>query len=88
MRGCLADYRKQRQIEKAQSFNLEASGQRTGGHCCLRQGAGISTLIHLLPGKAKRQEAFEIANSIATADLHVDEQKQELLDTIRKVLKL
>ena len=46
----------------------------------------LKTLIELLPNKDDRIEAFEIANSIATADLIVDELEENMLDRIKDVL--
>lgn len=48
----------------------------------------INTLIKLLPRKESRLEAFEIANSIATADFHLDQAEKDILEKIRNVLKL
>lgn len=48
----------------------------------------IRTLTKLLPNKADRIEAFEIANSIATADMEVDEKEKALLADIQQALKL
>jgi hypothetical protein len=41
-----------------------------------------------LPQKADRIEAFEIANSIATADMEIDQKEKDLLAAIQRTLKL
>lgn len=48
----------------------------------------LATLIHLLPNKDDRIEAFEIANSIANADLVLDEQEEAMLEKIKNALRL
>jgi tellurite resistance protein len=50
--------------------------------------AAIDTLPKLLRLKADRAKAFDIANSIATADKKIDKREDELLDRIKSVLKL
>jgi tellurite resistance protein len=50
--------------------------------------AAIDTLPKLLRLKADRAKAFDIANSIATADKKIDKREEELLDRIKSVLKL
>jgi uncharacterized tellurite resistance protein B-like protein len=48
----------------------------------------LRTLSSLLPQKADRIEAFEIANSIATADMELDQKEKDLLADIQRTLKL
>jgi len=48
----------------------------------------INTLPELLPSQAEREDAFEIANAIAMADLNIDENEQKLLDRIHTLLEL
>lgn len=48
----------------------------------------LGTLIHLLPNKEDRVEAFEIANSIATADLDLDSFEEEMLGKLKLALRL
>jgi tellurite resistance protein len=48
----------------------------------------LKTLTALLPEKDDRIEAFEIANSIASADLELDAPEQELLSEIKDILGL
>jgi tellurite resistance protein len=48
----------------------------------------IDALPALLPKKSDREEVFEIANSIAAANLQIDKQEQQLLDRIKAVLTL
>lgn len=48
----------------------------------------LKALPKLLPKKVERVEAFEIANSIAGADLEIHEKEQEVLDKIKKILRL
>ena len=50
--------------------------------------SAIKTLPKLLPKKADRIEVFEIANSVATANLSIDEDEQAMLDHIKEVLKI
>ena len=52
-----------------------------------KQGA-LKALPKLLTRKASRQKAFEIAYSVAQADLEIDRQEQEMLDQIKAILKL
>jgi pimeloyl-ACP methyl ester carboxylesterase len=52
------------------------------------QDEAIKSLIKLLPRKDDRLEAFEIANSIATADMELDPKEEALLDKIKKTLKI
>jgi pimeloyl-ACP methyl ester carboxylesterase len=52
------------------------------------QDEAIKSLIKLLPRKDDRIEAFEIANSIATADMKLDSAEEALLDNIKKTLKI
>lgn len=48
----------------------------------------LKTLITLIPEKADREEAFEIANSVATADMKLDADESRLLESIKGILKL
>ena len=52
------------------------------------QDEAIKSMIKLLPGKDEREAAFEIANSIATADMELDVAEEELLDKIKKSLRI
>ncbi len=52
-----------------------------------KQGA-LKALPKFLSKKADRQRAFEIANSVAQADLEIDQREQETLDQIKSILKL
>ena len=52
------------------------------------QDEAIKSLIKLLPRKNDRLAAFEIANSIATADMELDPDEKMLLDKIKKTLKI
>jgi hypothetical protein len=47
----------------------------------------LETLADLLPGEADRIEAFEIANSIATADWDLEDTEAEMLKRISMILK-
>ena len=48
----------------------------------------LSSLANLLPTRAEREEAFDIALQIAVADLRVGQQEREILDRIRTILDL
>ena len=48
----------------------------------------IRTLTYLLPEKEDRIEAFEIANSIATADMELDKAEIAVLNKIKKELAI
>jgi tellurite resistance protein len=58
------------------------------GIIAYNQEEAIRTLTTPLPRKADRIEAFEIANSIATADMELDLKEQELLAEIKRTLNL
>jgi tellurite resistance protein len=58
------------------------------GIVAYNQEEAIRTLTKLLPKKADRSEAFEIANSIATADMELDQKEQDLLAEIQRIFKL
>lgn len=48
----------------------------------------IASLPKILKTEKDRAEAYEIAASIAGADMKIDQEEQDLLDKIQKVLKL
>jgi hypothetical protein len=48
----------------------------------------LKTLVTLIPEKTDREEAFEIANSVATADMVLDDDESRLLESIKDILKL
>lgn len=50
--------------------------------------AAITTLTHLLPGKAERINAYDVANGIARADRVVDAREEIILERIRTTLEL
>jgi hypothetical protein len=57
------------------------------GIVAYNQEEAIRTFTKLLPKKADRIEAFEIANSIATADMELDQKEQDLLAEIQGTFK-
>jgi tellurite resistance protein len=52
------------------------------------KGEAVRSLSALLPQKSDRIEAFEIANSVATADMELDQKEKDLLSEIQRTLKL
>jgi tellurite resistance protein len=52
------------------------------------KGEAVRSLSALLPQKSDRIEAFEIANSVATADMELDQKEKDLLAEIQRTLKL
>ncbi len=48
----------------------------------------LETLVDLLPNQEERIEAFEIANSIATSDLVLEQAEEKVLQRIKAILNL
>jgi tellurite resistance protein len=75
-------------LKHLKPIDLKRLFKEQAGIVAYKQKEAIRTLTQLLPKKADRVEAFEIANSIATADMELDQKEQDLLTEIQRTLKL
>jgi tellurite resistance protein len=75
-------------LKHLKPVELKRLVKEQAGLVAYNQKEAIRTLTKLLPRKADRIEAFEIANSIATADMELDQKEQDLLAEIQHTFKL
>ncbi len=75
-------------LKKVDHNNLKLMIKQQAMFLSKDEDLALETLLHLLPNKDDRIEAYEIANTIATGDLVLDEQEEVLLERIKRALRL